>query len=383
MRTILQRALAALAALTLLAGCSSQAGHTTLIPDDGMVKASAFDHLRSATDLAIFEGASHDVTYQWLFLGGPSEAPGDSCLGLTFSNADSERVKDALAADAVQEFSFCAKGPIAGDPTLTIYLPMAWPEGEVSVYRSTGPDSEPEPVSSATLVNSPNAIITFSPREYEGVFYLVGTAAPTVAPEPGATPSPQASRTPAKTNQADPYTSGGDSQPSNGQDKYLTDPVPAGKPKPVEPQDVTVDENRRYTATLSISAATILRHLDQFDAAKMSVLPADGVVMAKQKVSFAQNESVFDVLKRETQKRKIHLEFSWTPIYNSAYVEGINNLYEFDCGELSGWMYKVNGWFPNYGASRYQLKAGDKIEWVYTCDLGRDIGGWWEGMEKR
>ena len=62
-------------------------------------------------------------------------------------------------------------------------------------------------------------------------------------------------------------------------------------------------------------------------------------------------------------------------MYNSAYIEGINNLYEFDCGELSGWMYKVNGWFPNYGCSRYQLKEGDVIEWVYTCDLGVDVGG--------
>ena len=56
-------------------------------------------------------------------------------------------------------------------------------------------------------------------------------------------------------------------------------------------------------------------------------------------------------------------------------IEGIANLYEFDCGELSGWMYKVNDWFPNYGCSRYELKDGDKVEWVYTCDLGKDVGG--------
>lgn len=37
--------------------------------------------------------------------------------------------------------------------------------------------------------------------------------------------------------------------------------------------------------------------------------------------------------------------------------------------------YKVNGWYPNYGCSRYQLKAGDVVEWRYTCDLGHDIGG--------
>jgi hypothetical protein len=69
------------------------------------------------------------------------------------------------------------------------------------------------------------------------------------------------------------------------------------------------------------------------------------------------------------------MDFRNTPIYNSAYIMGINNLYEFDAGELSGWMYKANGEFPNYGCSRYQLKPGDVIEWIYTCDLGRDIGG--------
>ena len=60
---------------------------------------------------------------------------------------------------------------------------------------------------------------------------------------------------------------------------------------------------------------------------------------------------------------------------DGAYVEGIHNLYEFDCGALSGWMYKVNGWYPNYGSSRYQLKDGDVVEWRFTCDLGNDIGG--------
>lgn len=62
-------------------------------------------------------------------------------------------------------------------------------------------------------------------------------------------------------------------------------------------------------------------------------------------------------------------------MYNSAYVEGIGNLYEFDCGNMSGWMYKVNDWFPNYGCSRYELKNGDTVEWQYTCyGYGADLG---------
>jgi hypothetical protein len=113
-----------------------------------------------------------------------------------------------------------------------------------------------------------------------------------------------------------------------------------------------------------------------FNEDKLEVLPADGIIYKAQKVTFYEGESVFDVLLREMKKNKIHMEFSMTPIYNSNYIEGINNLYEFDAGELSGWMYKVNGWFPNYGSSRYVLKDGDVVEWVYTCDLGRDVGGY-------
>jgi hypothetical protein len=104
------------------------------------------------------------------------------------------------------------------------------------------------------------------------------------------------------------------------------------------------------------------------------MIPSDGVIYAKKQVVFYEGESVFDVLLREMKNSKIHMEHEFTPMYNSAYIEGINNLYEFDGGELSGWVYNVNGWFPNYGCSRYQLKEGDAIEWLYTCDLGRDVG---------
>jgi hypothetical protein len=158
-------------------------------------------------------------------------------------------------------------------------------------------------------------------------------------------------------------------------DKYLTDPVPEGKPKPVEWQDTTINNSKEFKCTLSVTCKTILNNMDKFNMDKLEVLPEDGIIYKTQTVTFNEGESVFDVLQREMKKNKIHMEFEMTPIYNSNYIEGIHNLYEFDCGELSGWMYKVNGWFPNYGCSRYMLNDGDVVEWIYTCDLGRDIGG--------
>lgn len=157
------------------------------------------------------------------------------------------------------------------------------------------------------------------------------------------------------------------------QDQYQTEPVPEGEPNPVEPEDVTVDKSKKGTCTLLIECGTVLNNMDKVTDGKEKVIPDDGVIYAKKKVTFYEGESVFDVLLRETKNNRIQMEYSFTPMYNSNYIKGINNLYEFDCGDLSGWQYIVNGWSPNYGCSRYIVKEGDAIEWHYTCDMGRDL----------
>ena len=162
--------------------------------------------------------------------------------------------------------------------------------------------------------------------------------------------------------------------PAEGTDRYGTGPVPEGKPDPVEPQEAGISDTA-FTCTLSVRCDTILDHLDWLDPEKLDLVPEDGVIFPAAEVTFYEGESVFNVLQREMKKAGIHMEFENTPLYNSAYIEGIHNLYEFDCGEQSGWMYRVNGWFPNYGCSRYRLQAGDVVEWVYTCDRGADVGG--------
>lgn len=147
--------------------------------------------------------------------------------------------------------------------------------------------------------------------------------------------------------------------------------------------DVTVEEEKNddgkkageLTCTLSIRCDTLLDNIDSLNKEKRELVPKNGIIFPETTVIFYEGESVFNILKRETKKNKIHMEFVNTPAYNSTYIEGIANLYEFDCGELSGWMYKVNGIFPNYGCSKYTLRQGDKVEWVYTCDLGADVGG--------
>ncbi len=114
----------------------------------------------------------------------------------------------------------------------------------------------------------------------------------------------------------------------------------------------------KSTITLSIDKKTINK----------------GYVLQPTKVEFTKGESVWDVLKRELDQRGIKYEYSYSNQYDSVYVESIAGDGEFDHGQDSGWMYNVNGWYPNYGASQYKLKDGDKVEWRYTRNLGVDLG---------
>ena len=142
------------------------------------------------------------------------------------------------------------------------------------------------------------------------------------------------------------------------QDAYQTDPVPAGKPQPVEPEETKPDTSQQATCTVSISCATILNNMDKCDEAKRALIPADGTILAASTVTFSPGESVFDVLQRVCRENRIQMESKWTPLYESAYIQGIHNLYEFDVGSGSGWMYSVNDWYPNYGCSRYTVQPG-------------------------
>lgn len=59
---------------------------------------------------------------------------------------------------------------------------------------------------------------------------------------------------------------------------------------------------------------------------------------------------------------------------SGGYVAGIGNLYEKDCGSMSGWLYAVNGHAPNVGCGSYALNNGDSVRFIYTCNMGKDIG---------
>ena len=401
------------------------------ISEDGIVSARILSQLKNENAIVVFRGASAGLTYEWTVFGSDIDQPKDvnlhvdlqpqpNYLQITFGQAEpfgfplllSVRLNEVWQTDSANAWvgdQLVSSVSLTGTNSTIVNLPVNEFLGVVRILPD-GVQNVPEQSTDSqvsrqdeTYLSAPGNTDTqlHSNQPLPSASSTEATSEQTPIPQDNylsteqkgnesvysSTPStPGSSATGSTPNQSDSYLSGSTtgSEPvystttgggGGGKDRYQTDPIPAGKPKPAEPQDQQVNTKKSYTCTFSIECSTILNNLSQLDSAKLGLVPSNGVILPKQTVTFYEGESVFDVLQRICREKSIHMESSWTPIYNSAYIEGIHNLYEFDCGDLSGWMYRVNGWYPNYGCSRYQLKQGDVVEWRYTCDLGKDIGG--------
>ena len=132
----------------------------------------------------------------------------------------------------------------------------------------------------------------------------------------------------------------------------------------------TIKEDSQ-TVFISIRCDTVLGKLNA------DYLPKNGVILDKTEYVLRDGDTVFDMLSRTVKHNAIPLDYEGSAdnAMSNVYVKGIQYLYESDCGDLSGWMYKVNGQMAKVACSEYKLKDGDVIEWVYSCDLGKDVGG--------
>ena len=97
------------------------------------------------------------------------------------------------------------------------------------------------------------------------------------------------------------------------------------------------------------------------NAEKLEIIPEDGIIYKTETAAFSAGESVFDILKRELTNNKIHFEFTQNPVY----LQGVGNIYEKDFGDMSGWVYTVNGESPVVGCDSYFPENGDVIRFEY------------------
>lgn len=147
------------------------------------------------------------------------------------------------------------------------------------------------------------------------------------------------------------------------------EPKEETQPEKVQPEEKTPEPapepEKIDTVSLTVDCTDVLSNMESLREEKHSIIPQNGIIYNNPQIEIEEGDSVFDVLKRALTSSGVHLEFSLTPVYNSAYIEGIGNLYEFDCGERSGWKFSVNGEFPRMGCSDVKVKPSDKIVFVY------------------
>ncbi len=124
-------------------------------------------------------------------------------------------------------------------------------------------------------------------------------------------------------------------------------------------------ENAIGSVTLTIRCDTVVGKSDA------SHIPDDGVILDVTELEISQGETVYDILIQAAKANRIQVENNGTE--DMAYIVGIGYLYEFDFGDLSGWVYRVNGERPSASCGEYELRDGDVIEWLYSCELGNDL----------
>ena len=130
------------------------------------------------------------------------------------------------------------------------------------------------------------------------------------------------------------------------------------------------------TVTIAVDCSDLSQQMDQLQ--KESIrdnIPSDGVILAPTPYKFAEGETVYDCLYNTCRDQDIQMESSEDSVYRSRYVEGIGHLYEMDAGKRSGWTYYVNDEMPDVGCSKYELRDGDQIRWVYVVDYTKSEAG--------
>lgn len=402
-------------------------GDVNPIPEDGVITKEQFETVAGENREIQFTGESDGISYVWTFNTSQIQNPEDQNLKITFTTEGLDNIKDAAnnANDALK-MTMEGQGLICV-PTLTVTLPESWQSdtglllkeqnGSLATMSDVTIDSQPQEEGADNTADASDTAngnteestdageaapvagtttLTMTVTSLDGDCYIVGgiTGAQNKGADAANSVSGSSAAAGGETGTAESSAaesgSGTDSASGNGSmsggnsgnGASAQDDTSAGNNSSgsdssgsgdIKNDDVANDTST-LTCTISISCSTILNNMDNLTQGKEEFVPSDGWILPATTVEFSEGDSVHDVLQAVCKANGIHMESTYTPMYDSAYVEGINQLYEFDCGELSGWMYNVNGWFPNYGCSKYTVSDGDVINWVYTCDLGKDVG---------
>ena len=108
---------------------------------------------------------------------------------------------------------------------------------------------------------------------------------------------------------------------------------------------------------------------DDATVVTISILGLEGqVVLSPTEVETVSGENILTVLKKAADDANIDVQTAQFAGVGE-YVTGIGSLSAGEYGEMSGWIYKVDGESPNVGMSGYKLVGGENIEVEYATSF--------------
>lgn len=370
----------------------------------GDVAAKSIKTIAGKDNYYNFSQKTPTADYTWTYLGSQIKNPVKQKLGLTITSDNLTHIKQK-AGHAPYAVSFkIKKFYLAGQPTLTITLPKKWHANHVIALTKQDNQLRELTTAEPSITTKNNStVLTMKVNTTNIRIYLVAGQTSDqklikenkIAQELAAKTGPvqvkkelirseQTKKTVEHKKSSSKKSSHSKSKSSSSSDNSKESAKSSSKKSESNSNSSSsnssssASEEKQDTdeyVTLSIDCSTLLEHMDDVKKAKRPFVPSNGIILPATRVKLNKNDSVYDILVRATSKNGIQMEASFTPVYNSYYIEGINQLYEFDAGSLSGWMYSVNGWYPNYGVSEYNsLRNGDNISFNYTLSVGHDLG---------
>lgn len=107
------------------------------------------------------------------------------------------------------------------------------------------------------------------------------------------------------------------------------------------------------------------------DIASGEYIPEDGTILPTIEFALYEGDTVYDLLTRAARQHRLHVDASGGD--GMKYVKGLHHLYEQAYGELSGWLYLVNGETASLSCDQYLLTDSDHVSWQYSLEMGRDL----------
>lgn len=164
---------------------------------------------------------------------------------------------------------------------------------------------------------------------------------------------------------------GNDASSSGDGDKDQTGSEP-GSGTNTGGSDANPGTTTSSTVTIQINCSLLVGK-DLSGTGLETLVPADGIILPTTKMTITPGETVYDLTLRVTKAKKIHMASEGSQAMGNLYIAAIANIYEKAYNSKSGWVYLINGTKPGIGSGVQTLKAGDKLVWAYSLNLGNDL----------